>query len=73
MENILFIHKNLEHPPTEDQWKKFFVAANESGMFNGGSEISSGVQIGAKSIVSATDSIVGYLRFETDDIKKLYQ
>lgn len=73
MEYILFIHKNADHPPTDEQWADFFGAANQSGIFNGGSEISPGVQIGTKEIVAATKSVVGYMRFETDDLDKLNQ
>lgn len=71
MEYILFIHNNSDQPTTEEQWNEFFVAANESGMFSGGSEISAGIQIGDKSVKSALDSVVGYMRFESDSIDKL--
>ena len=73
MEYILFIHDNVDHPTTESQWTEFFSVANESGMFRGGSEISSGVQIGAKPVKYATDSVVGYMRFESDDFEALVQ
>jgi len=73
MEYILLIHKNADHPPTEDQWDKFFAAANESGMFTGGSAISTGVRLGTKNVVLATESVVGYMRFETVDINQLYE
>lgn len=73
MEYILFVHKNSNRPATQNQWNDFFAAANESGMFNGGSEISPGVKLGAPDIVCASDSVVGYMRFETDDVSKLYQ
>ena len=71
MEYILFIHNNVEHPTTEEQWTEFFAAANESGMFSGGSEISAGRQIGSREVVAVTDSVIGYMRFETDDLDKL--
>lgn len=68
-----FVHKNSGHPATPVQWNKFFEAANESDMFHGGSEISPGVKLGASDIVCATESVVGYMRFETDDVNKLYR
>lgn len=73
MEYILFIHNNESQPTTSDQWQRFFSAAKKSGIFSGGSEISRGVQIGAKKSHLVSDHIDGYMRFETDDIDKLYQ
>ncbi len=73
MEYILLIHNNADNPETEEQWNEFFTAANDSGMFNGGSEISPGIQLGSKKVKSATDTVAGYMRFETNDINKLHQ
>lgn len=73
MEYILFIHNNVEQPTTEKQWADFLEAANESGLFIGGSEISPAVQIGSKQVPATTESVVGYMRFETDDLNKLKQ
>jgi len=67
MEYILFIHKNTDSTTTREQWDEFFVAANESGMFLGGSEISNQIQIGNKPIQKITDNIGGFMRFESDD------
>jgi len=30
MEYVLFIHNNVDSPTSEDQWDKFFAAANEN-------------------------------------------
>ena len=73
MEYILLIHNNADQPTTEEQWNTYFSAARESAMFNGGSEIGSRIQLGSKNVISTTDSVVGYMRFEADDINKLHQ
>lgn len=73
MEYILFIHKNVDQPTTEDQWSAFFTAANESGIFSGGSEIRNSIQIGVKNVSPMTASVVGCMRFETDDISQVYK
>lgn len=73
MEYILFIHNNTDYQTTEEQWNSYFLAARESGIFKGGSEIQNRVQLGLKHVNSTTDSVVGYMRFETDDISKLHR
>ena len=73
MEYILFIHNNTDYQTTEEQWCSYFAAAKESGIFKGGSEIRKGIQLVAKDVNLATDSVVGYMRFETDDISKLHR
>lgn len=73
MEYILFIHKNVDQPTTEDQWNAFFSAANESGIFSGGSEIRKSIQIGFKKVPLTTKSVVGCMRFETDDISQVHK
>jgi hypothetical protein len=71
MEYILFIHNNVDHATTEEQWSRFYIVANESGMFNGGSEVAESHTIGDKPISQTTKSVVGIMRFETNDIDKL--
>lgn len=71
MEYILFIHNNTETNTTPEQWDAFFIAAKNSGVFQGGSEISNQYQIGKKSISKITNSIVGVMRFESNDKSKL--
>ena len=67
MEYILLIHKNADLVATSEQWNEFFIAANESGVFLGGSEISNQIQIGTKPVKKITDSIGGFMRFESED------
>ena len=64
MEYILFIHNNVDAVTTNEQWEEFFKAANKSGIFLGGSEISEQIQIGNKPVQKITDSIGGFMRFE---------
>ena len=71
MEYILFIHNNEDHASTQEQWSTFFSAANDSGIFNGGSEITESHVLGTKPIHQTTKSVVGVMRFETDDMDKL--
>ena len=73
MEYILFIHNNVDTPTSDTQWSEFFVAARESGIFRGGSEIANSTQLGNKSVALITDSIGGFMRFDSDDIGKLLQ
>lgn len=71
MEYILFIHNNTDVPTTDEQWQAFFEVANNSGIFQGGSEISNQNQIGNKSVQSITDTVVGIMRFESEDKNKV--
>lgn len=74
MEYILFIHNNVEQPPTTEQWNLFFETAKASGLFRGGSEISQDCLIGKKSVKSISNYIGGFMRFEattTDELKQL--
>jgi len=71
MEYVLFIHNNVDENTTEEQWNLFFSEANKSGMFLGGSEISSQLQIGLKPVNKITNSIAGFMRFESEDKNKL--
>lgn len=72
MEYILFIHNNVDAPTQPEQWDHFFALATESGIFTGGSVIAPGVQIGAKQVNATTDSVGGFMRFDTNDIDKLH-
>ena len=67
MEYILFIHNNVDAATTETQWNSFFIEANKSGVFLGGSEISNQMQIGKKPVKKITDDISGFMRFEAED------
>lgn len=63
----------MEQQPTDEQWSSFFAKATESGMFNGGSEIGKSTLLGSNSVSPVTNSAVGYMRFETDNIDKLHK
>jgi len=71
MEYILFIHNNTDAVTTEDQWQSFFTAAKNSGVFQGGSEISNQYQIGKKTVQQITNNISGVMRFKSDDKNKI--
>jgi len=71
MEYILFIHNNTHSATTEEQWDLFFEAANKSGVFIGGSEITNQTQIGEKGVKNITNEIVGYMRFNSKDKSKI--
>ncbi len=73
MEYILFIHNNVDSPASDEQWVAFFAVANASGIFSGGSEINNGIQLGSKPIRPTTQSVDGFMRFETDDVDQLYR
>lgn len=73
MEYILFIHYNTDKPPTAAQWEAFFAAAQQSGLFLGGSEIAGAVQIGSKGVRATTDSVAGFMRFEAEEVSQLQQ
>ena len=67
MEYILFIHNNTEIVTTEEQWQTFFTMAKSSGVFQGGSEIANQLQIGNKPVQKITNTIGGFMRFESED------
>ncbi len=71
MEYILFIHNNTDSNTTSEQWDAFFIAAKNSGIFQGGSEISNQHQIGRKSVSTITNNIVGVMHFESNDKNKI--
>ena len=73
MEYILFIHNNVDSPASDEQWAGFFSAANALGIFSGGSEINKSIQLGSKPIRPTTQSVDGFMRFETDDVNQLYK
>ena len=71
MEYILFIHNNNDVITTEDQWNSFFIEAKKSGVFQDGSEISNQYQVGKKEVKKITDSIGGFMRFESENKNKI--
>lgn len=71
MEYILFIHKNHDSVPTGEQWESFFIQAQKSKIFKGGSEISNQLQIGNKKVSKITNTIGGFMRFEAEDSNEI--
>ena len=67
---ILLIHDNAKSVPTADEWDKFFSIATRSGTFKGGSAIGSRTIIGNSAAVS-TNHIGGFMRFDSDDKRKV--
>jgi len=56
MEYILFIHKNTSSSIQPDDWHTFFKQANDSGLFQGGSEIENRILLGYTPVQDITDS-----------------
>ena len=71
MEYIALIHKNYDSMPTSDEWSRFFNLAIDTGMFKGGSEIGKRHALGKKEVSDATLNVVGYMRFDSDDLNLL--
>jgi hypothetical protein len=68
---ILLIQSNLKSEPTAEEWDAFLSAAQQSGMFKGGSEIGKRLVVGDSSSAESTEHIVGYMRFDSDDKQKI--
>lgn len=71
MQYIALLHKNTDSPPTTDEWDRFFDAANATGMFKGGSAIGARQTVGKKPVSDTTESVGGYMRFDSDDLERL--
>jgi len=71
MEYILFIHDNTDTPTKEEDWEKFFALAKKRGLFQGGSEIGKRIRLGSKEVADTTESVSGYMRFESEDLVAL--
>ena len=67
MEYIAFIHDKTDAVTSKEQWASFFSLAKNSGLFLGGSEISKQIQIGEKAVPNITNSIGGFMLFESDN------
>lgn len=70
-EYLLLIHGNALSDPSPDEWAAFFQAAEQSGLFRGGSAIGERTILGNAADVRPTDHIVGYMRFDADDKQPL--
>jgi hypothetical protein len=73
MEYIALVHKNTDSLPTAEEWRCFFDAANETGMFRGGSEIGSRRAVGSKEVSDTTLNIGGYMRFDSEDVNPVLE
>ncbi len=71
MEYILFIHKNTSSSIQPEDWHTFFQRAGESGLFKGGSEIENRISLGDKPVQDITDSVGGFMRFESAELEPL--
>ena len=68
---ILLVQGNLQSNSTPEEWDVFFTAAQESGLFRGGSEIGSRTVLGNTASAQPTDHIVAYMRFDSDDKQQI--
>jgi hypothetical protein len=68
---ILLVQDNSKSNSTPEEWGAFFKAAQESGLFKGGSEIGSRTVLGDSSSAQPTDHIVAYMRFDSEDKQKI--
>jgi hypothetical protein len=68
---IVLIQSNLKSEATAEEWRAFFTAAQQSGMFKGGSEIGKRLVVGDASSAKSTAHIVGYMRFDSDDKQQI--
>lgn len=62
---LLLIHGNAKSNPTAEEWSAFFTVAQESGLFQGGSEIGERVAVGDTDSMKSTEHLVGYMRFDS--------
>lgn len=71
MQYIAFINGNPDATPSTDEWNQFLQDAKDSGMFQGGSALGRRHAIGKKQASDSTDMIVGFMRFDADDLTLL--
>jgi len=70
---LLLIHGNEKTATTAEEWERFFDAAKESGTFEGGSEVGRREIIGDASSARSSAHIVGYMRFDSEDKRKILE
>ena len=68
---LLLIHGNTTSESAPEEWDSFFTAASESGLFKGGSEIGDRICLGNNEPEKTSAHIVGFMRFDSDDRKKI--
>lgn len=73
MQYIALIHKNTDTTPGHDEWDRFFGLAAETGMFKGGSEIGVRHVVGHKEVPDTAKSVGGFMRFDSDDLERLFK
>jgi hypothetical protein len=64
---IVLIQNNARSEIASGDWRDFFAAAQQSGLFKGGSAIANRIVVGNAALAKSTDHIVGYMRFDSDD------
>ncbi len=72
MQYIALIHNNTDSSPGTDEWDRFIDVAIKTGMFKGGSEMGTRRMIGQKMVSETTQSVVGFMRFDSGDPVKLH-
>ena len=72
MQYITFMHANTEIQGSEEEWNAFFVHAQASGLFSGGSAMGKRWTIG-KPADTLSDGLVGYMRFDAENIEDLLE
>jgi hypothetical protein len=68
---ILLIQGNTKSEPTADEWNQFFTAAQQSGLFKGGSAIGDRSYIGDAESAKSSNHIVRFMRFDSIDKQKI--
>lgn len=71
MQYIAFVHANPEATIGSEEWDRFFAAASDAGVFRGGSELGERHAVGTNGVPDSTNTIDGFMRFDTDDLKQL--
>ena len=65
MQYIAFIQKNANKAPSDNEWSQFFDEAEKTGMFKGGSAVSSSRLIGNSDGTDTSKIIGGFMRFNS--------
>ena len=73
MQYIALIHKNADTRPTSAEWEHFIEVAVKTGLFRGGSEIGSRQTIGTKAVGDTSQTVGGYMRFDSEDLDSLLE
>lgn len=73
MQYIALIHKNTDTSPTSAEWEQFIEVAMKAGFFEGGSEIGSRLTIGTKPVGDTSQTVGGYMRFDSEDLDPLLE